>query len=465
MSLNANWTILSELAHKALRALEKKQIKHAEAFFMSTQETEVSIRNSEILTQNRIDDSGVGFRVVIPRNKVGFACTNTLNEKAVLEAGEKAYAIAKISSEAPHFALPESSEPPKVKGLFDKRVTEVTVEEAVDIADRFIKAAEGFDKRVTAKMGRVLFEHGWRGIINTLGVDMEEQETKTALVLVGSGKQNNEVTGGCSDFMLSRSVDLKPEEVGENVARKVISMFNPKPLKSFQGTAVFGPDAVSYQIVNVLIDTLKGETAAAGRSAWSKSVGQVVASENLTVVDDAVLEDGFSSRSFDDEGCRSQSTVLIRKGKLEGFMHNATSADVMKVDNTGNASRFAGGADMTRAIVGNGYRAKPEVYPSNLTIQKGNKTKEQLISEVKEGVLIEVMAGFPQAGSGLVSAQLSQAFYIKNGEIQHPIKGGMTSGVAFDWFRKVSGVGNDAEQSQNAVVPSLRVEEAKIVGA
>jgi PmbA protein len=314
-------------------------------------------------------------------------------------------------------------------------------------------------------MGRVLFEHGWRGIINTLGVDMEEQETKTALVLVGSGKQNNEVTGGCSDFMLSRSVDLKPEEVGENVARKVISMFNPKPLKSFQGTAVFGPDAVSYQIVNVLIDTLKGETAAAGRSAWSKSVGQVVASENLTVVDDAVLEDGFSSRSFDDEGCRSQSTVLIRKGKLEGFMHNATSADVMKVDNTGNASRFAGGADMTRAIVGNGYRAKPEVYPSNLTIQKGNKTKEQLISEVKEGVLIEVMAGFPQAGSGLVSAQLSQAFYIKNGEIQHPIKGGMTSGVAFDWFRKVSGVGNDAEQSQNAVVPSLRVEEAKIVGA
>jgi len=316
MSLEANWTLLSELTRKTVRALEKKQIKHAEAFYTCTQSTEVTIRNSEILTQNRIDDSGVGFRVAIPGNKVGFACTNTVNEKSVLEAGEKALMVAKISSEAPNFALPEPSRPQKVRGLFDSRITKITVEETVDAADRLIRAAEDFDERVIAKGGGVSFHHGWRGIINTSGVDFEEQETKAGLGLYGSGKQNGEVTGGCSDFMISRTANLNPEQVGQNVGRKVIAMFNPKSIGSFQGTAIFAPDAVSYQIVNVLIDALKGETAATGRSAWSRNMEQMVASENLTVVDNAMLEGGFASRSFDDEGCSSQNTMLVRKGKL-----------------------------------------------------------------------------------------------------------------------------------------------------
>jgi len=463
--LDKTWSSLSNLVHKAIRVLEKKDITHAEAFFTSTQTTEVTIRNSEILTQNKVDDSGVGFRVVVARNKVGFACTNTLSEKAILEAGEKAFAIAEVSSEVPNFALPEASSPSRVKGLFDSRVAEITVEEAVDVAKRMISAAEDLDKRVIAKDGRVLFESGWRGILNTLGVNFEEQETKAVIYLGGSGKQNGEVTGSCYDFMFNRTADLEPENVGENVGKMVIELFKPRPLKSFQGTVIFGPEAVSYQLVDVLTDALKGETVVAGRSAWTRRLGQMVASENLTITDNAVLEKGFASRSFDDEGYSSQNTILIREGKLESFLHNATSANALKTRNTGNASRFPGGFDMVHMIVGNGYRAKPEIYPSNLIIQPGNKTKEELVSEIGKGVLVESMAGFPQAGSGMISAQLSRAFFIQNGEISYPIKGGMVSGVAFNWFKQISGVGKDSKQFPNAVVPSLCVEAVKVIGA
>jgi len=464
MSLSTNWNSLSDLVHKAIKWLEKKGITHAEAFFTSTQTTEVVIRNSEIHTQNRVDDAGVGFRVVAG-NKVGFACTNTLNEKAVFEAGEKAFDIARVSSEVPNFALPEARQPPKVDGLFDSRVAEVGVEEGVDAARRMIRAAENFDKRVIAKDGRVLFESGWRGIVNTLGVDFEEKETKAVVYLGGSGEQNGEVTPSCYDAMFNRTVDLEPEKVGENVGKMVIEMFKPQPVKSFEGTVVFGPEAVSYQLFNVLVDALKGENVVAGRSAWTGKPGQVVASEDLTVTDNAVLEKGFASRSFDDEGCSSQKTTLLRKGKLESFLHDATSANALKMRNTGNASRFPSGFDMIRAIVGNGYRTKPEIYPSNLIIQSGNKTKEELVSEIGKGVLVESMAGFAQPGSGMVSAQLSRAFFIEKGEIKYPIKGGMVSGVAFDWFKQISGVGEDSKRFMNAVVPSLRVDEVKVVGA
>jgi PmbA protein len=464
MSLDTNWNSLSDLVHKTMRMLEKKDITHAEAFFTSTQTTEVVIRNSEIHTQNRVDDSGVGFRVVAG-NKVGFACTNTLNEKPVLEAGEKAFDIARVSSEVPDFALPKASQTPKVEGLFDCRVAETGVEKGVDVARRMIRAAEDFDRRVIAKDGRVLFESGWRGIVNTLGVDFEEKETRAVVYLGGSGEQNGEVTASCYDAMFNRTADLEPEKVGENVGKMVIEMFKPQPLKSFQGTVIFGPEAVSYQLFNVLVDSLKGENVVAGRSAWTGKLGQVVASEYLTVIDNAVLEKGFASRSFDDEGCSSQKTTLLRKGKLESFLHDASSANALKMRNTGNASRFPSGFDMIRAIVGNGYRAKPEIYPSNLIIQSGSKTKEELVSEIDKGVLVESMAGFAQPGSGVISAQLSRAFYIENGEIKYPIKGGMVSGVAFDWFKRISGISRDTRQFMNAVVPSLRIEEVKVVGA
>lgn len=465
MSLDKNWNALSNLVHKVIRVLEKKDITHAEAFFTSNQTTEVAIRNSEILTQNRVDDCGVGFRVVTARNKMGFACTNTLSERAVLEAGKKAFAIARVSSEVRNFALPDAGKPPRVKGLFDSRVVEIGVEEGVDVARRMIRAAEDFDERVIAKDGRVLFESGWRGILNTLGLDLEERETKVAIYLGGSGEQNGEVTGSCYDLMLRRTAEVEPEKVGENVGKMVIELFRPKPLKGFKGTAIFGPEAVSYQFVNVLVDALKGENVISGRSAWAGKIGQEVASENLTLTDNAVLEKGYASRSFDDEGCSSRNTVLMGKGELLSFLHNATTANAMKTRNTGNASRSPGGFDMVRAIVGSGYRAKPEIFPSNLIIKPGNKTKEKLVSEISKGVLIESMAGFPQAGSGMISAQLSRAFFVENGEIEYPIKGGMVSGVAFDWFKQVSEVSADSKQFPNAVVPSLRVEEAKVIGA
>jgi len=465
MSLETNWTSLNKLSHKAMKTLEQKDTAHAEAFFTSTETTEVVIRNSEILTQNKADDSGVGFRVAVKGNKVGFACTNTLTEKAISAAAERALSIAKVSSEEPNFFIPEASRLPEVKQLFDSRIVEITVEEAVDMANRTMRAAEDFDKRVIAKDGRLIFQAGWRGITNTSGVDFEDQETKAVIYLAGSGEQDGEVTGSCADYIFSRTADLCPENLGENVGKMVTEMFKPKPVKSFQDTAIFGPEAVSYQIVDTLIDALKGETVLAGRSAWTGKLGETVAAENLTITDNATLENGFSSRSFDDEGYASQNTVLIQKGRLQSYLHNATSANALKTRNTGNASRFIGGLDMTRMIVGNGYRAKPEIYPSNLMIQPGDNAKTELLSEIKKGVLVESMAGFPQAGSGMISAQLTRAFYIENGEIQHPVKGGMVSGVAFDWFKKISGIGKDSRQFQNSVVPSLRVEEVKVVGA
>jgi len=455
--------VLGDYVYKAMKNLEKKDITCAEAFFTAEETIGVAIRNSEIFTQNSLEDAGVGFRVALG-NKVGFACTNKLSEEAVKETAQRAYSIAQVSSEVPHFALPGPSKTPRVEGLYTSDIDEVTVEDAIDTAHRAITAAEDVDSRVIAKSGRVLYQSRWRGIINTLGTDVHESETKAFLYLAGAGEHNGEVTGACYEFVYTRTAELEPEKIGESMGKKVVQMFNPQPLKTFQGTVIFGPEAVSYQLTDVLIDALKAESVIAGRSAWTEKMGEKVASDVLTVTDNGILENGFSSRGFDDEGSPSQNTVLLQNGVLRNYLHCATTARALEQENTGNASRFAGGFDMVTNIVGTGYRTKPEIYPSNLVIKPGTKNKEELLSEVEKGVLIESMDGFTQAGSGLISARLSRAFFVENGDIHYPVKGGMVSGIGFDWFHQISGIGSDAKQFDNAVVPSLRVEDVTVVG-
>nr|MDO8133836.1 TldD/PmbA family protein [Candidatus Njordarchaeum guaymaensis] len=396
MSLTDDWEDLINHVRKAIGKFEKKATTNIEAFLTATNSTEVTISNSEIMSQNIIHDAGVGFRVVVAGDRVGFACTSKLTQDAILEAGQKALAIANASSRMPNLSLPEENKIRKLNGLFDSRVEGTSIEDAVELANRAISAAEGFDNRVIAKSGRVSYMMGWRGVINSLGVDCEERETRTVLYLGGSGKQKGETTGFCADYEFKRTADLNPEKVGRNVGEMVVAMFNPKPVETFQGTVIFGAEPISSQVCDVLVDTLKGERVISGGSAWGRKIDEAVVSDSLTIRDNSTYQGGFSTRSFDDEGFPSQDTLVIEKGVLRSFLHNATTASALQTRDTGNASRFPGGynVDILRSIAGNGYRAKPEVYPSNLIIKPGNHSKNALISETDKGVLVESMSGF-----------------------------------------------------------------------
>ena len=465
-SLDERWVLLGDATDKSISDVIKRGATHAEAFLTDTLVTEVFIRNSEIFAENVTSDAGVGFRVAVDGEKVGFACTNLVDQKAIAQSAHKALDIAKVSAVVPHFSLPSPTEIPRVSGLYDKRVEAIDVQDVVNIARRVIETAEGHDSRVIAKTGVVSYQIGKRRVINSLGVDTEEKLTRCFIYLGGVGEEANEVTPSCDDYELKRSADINPEVIGKNVAETVIAQLKPRKIDSFEGTAVFEPAAVAYQLFDAIVGALRGDAVANRRSAWANRIGEVVVSDNLEISDAATLKDGFGSRCFDDEGHPSQRTEITRKGKLQCFLQNATSANTLKMENTGNASRdiAAGGLDMTRSIIGGGYRSKPGIYPSNLTIRPGNKTKSELISEVEKGVLVEAMSGFVQAGSGLISAQLSRAHLIQNGEVQYPIRGGMVSGIAFDWLMNVSGIGRETKQSQNAVVPSLRIERVKVLG-
>jgi PmbA protein len=434
-----------------------------EAYYTDTKDVQISIRNSEILTQNIVKDAGVGIRVSL-ENKTGFACTNTISLESIRETGEKAIKIARVSSEVSNFVLPSPGVVPEVKGLYDPKVADITIDDAVDTAYTALTAAEDIDPRVTVKRGIISFRFKRRGIINSCGIEHEEPGTRVIVYLGGVGEYNGSVTGTCSEVAFSCNAGIDVDSVGTTMGEKVLKQMNPKPIDSFEGTVLFAPEAVSYQLAEMISDAVNADAVLKKRSQWVNSLNCTVASDVLTMYDNGILPGGFASRQFDDEGTPSQKTVLIEKGVLQTFLHDAMSANALSMENTGNACRDVGGFDLVRNIIGTGYRTEPEIYPSNLMIQPGTYNKEDLISEVKKGVLVESMAGFPQKGSGIISAQLASAFFIRNGEIQYPIKGGMVSGTGYDWVKAIDAVGNDIKQFQNSVVPTIRVENVKVVG-
>lgn len=454
--------MIHDAVSRAVRKLHKNDIA-IEAFYTDGTDLRINIRNSEILTQNIIKDAGVGIRAAV-KNKTGFACTNTISEESIIKTGEKAIKIAKVSSEDSDFVLPHPGTLPDVKGLYDKKVADITINEAVETALIGLKAAENVDPRVKVKRGLVSFNFSQRGVVTSQGIDCQEPETQVVVYMGGVGDFNGSVTGMCSEVLFSRNADIDADTVGVAMGKKVLSQMNPQPVESFEGTVLFGPEAVSYQLIEMISDAVSADSVLKERSQWTDSIGDCVASDQVTIYDTGVLPGGVSSRRFDDEGFPSQKTTIIKNGVLHTFLHDATSAHVLSMKNTGNASRYAGGFDVVKNIVGTGYRTEPEIYPSNMVIEPGKSSKEHLISEVKKGVLVESMAGFPQKGSGIISAQLDRAFFIRNGEIQYPIKGGMVSGTGYDWVKAIDAVGNDAKQFQNSVVPTIKVKKVKIVG-
>ncbi|MBU7032933.1 MAG: TldD/PmbA family protein [Theionarchaea archaeon] len=460
--MEEQWRDQESLVKKTLNQFGREAT--IEAFYTQSHTLLVTIRNSRIYARNERDDAGVGFRAAFDK-RVGFASTNDFTENSLSRACRKALSMARTSSPIPGFSLPIPERTPTVKGLYDPSISESPIEDVVDRAQRTINAAESFDPRVKAKDGRVEYQWGFRGVKNSEGVAVQERISTSMLILSGVGElPDGTVTGLCSDYQFSRHADSVPESVGETVAERVIRMINPKKIRGFNGTVVFGPEAGSYQLTDALIDALKGENVQTGRSAWTGKIGEKVASEMFTLTDDGVLPSGFSSRTFDDEGSPSQKTTLIEEGVLVSYLQDASTATTLGAANTANASRFFGGFDITQSIIGKGYCTVPHVYPSNLVVTPGNVSRNAMISEIDKGVQVESMDGFVQAGSGLISARISQGFYIENGEIIHPVKGGMVSGIAFDWFNSLSGVGTDVKVYPNAILPTLRIEDVTLVG-
>jgi TldD protein len=198
-------------------------------------------------------------------------------------------------------------------------------------------------------------------------------------------------------------------------------------------TVVLGPGWPGILLHEAIGHGLEGDFNRKGTSAFSGKVGERVASELCTVVDDGTLPDRRGSLSIDDEGVPTEKTTLIEKGILKGYMQDKLNARLMGVTSTGNGRRES-------------YAHLPMPRMTNTYMLPGSHDPEEIIKSVKKGLYAKNFGGGQvDITSGKFVFSASEAYLIEDGKITHPVKGATLIGNGPDVLTKVSMVGTDLE--------------------
>ena len=442
---------LLDIAETAVKMAEKLGATQAEAYVGQSRAFAIEAENSAIRNAEEKRDAGIGIRTVIDK-KIGFAFVTTLSDDDIEEAVTRSVKLAKSSIADPDFvSLPSSDNSyPKVKGLFDKNISdlssEVTAEMIIRVIDASKQVLEGRDYAIFAG---VQSSSGINAVVNSLGISFSESRTSILLYSSPVVKEADDQTTSY-DYQLTRDLsEIDPELVGEQAAELTLNLLGPKTIEGGEMPVIFAPLGAGTVIGRGFAGAVYAEEVQKGRSYITDAFGDKIASETLEIIDDGLVPAGLGSRTFDAEGYPSQRTTIIDGGVLKVLLHNSYTANKDDVENTGNASRPS-------------YSGLPSISTSNFIITPGKGDLDDLISEIDKGVLCRNTADRPNMTTGDLSAMLYEGFYIEKGELKHPLKNTLVGINMRDLLQRISRVGSDTKTTLAMITPSFVVERATV---
>jgi PmbA protein len=269
------------------------------------------------------------------------------------------------------------------------------------------------------------------------------------------------------DFWYSSARTAKllesPESIGRIAAQRALRRLGARPVPTQRCPVVFAPE-VARGLMGNLLAAADGDSIYRNSSMFSGKLGEQVAGENITMIDDGTmvfdhdLEDGthlrvggFGTSPFDGDGLPTRRTVVIERGILKQLMLNTYTARKLNMQSTGKASRGLAGA--------------PGIGGGNYFLEPGVLTPEQVIGGVSSGPYVLQTMGH---GVNLVTGDYSvgaSGLWIENGELAYPVEQITIAGNLKDIFRNVVAIGNDLEFRGSGAVPTVRVDGMTIAGS
>ena len=442
------------LIEDAVNFALKKGAAEAEAYAYNGLTTNVSIERGQISKSSRIIDRGVGIRVVINK-AMGFSYTNIISDRTAMEETViKAIGSAKASipdKDWHGFASKKSMKP--AENIYDPKIVELRSEDLVKIASVMLDAAEKKDKRALPIEGGAGTSHLSIAIANSNGVAGFDHGTVIECSLATVGREGYDVTPVCFEYNAERVYKIDPEWVGEEAARLAVSALKAKSTEAKCTNVVFAQFALQQLLYFTLINAVKADYVQRNQSAFKDKIGEEVSAKNVSICDNGLLAGGFRTWKFDGEGVPTQKTPIIEKGVLRNFIYDNYTAKKEGKESTGNATRA-------------GYLSTPNIEATNFHIMPGNKTPEELVSEVDDGLLAYFLQGAHSSNpaSGEFSVVAAPAWKIEKGEIAYAIKGAMLAGNVFQMLKNVSGLANNERMIGQLVAPWISVENVKVIG-
>lgn len=388
---------------------------------------------------------GVGLRVVTG-GRVGYASTEDLAEESLAWALSEAIENASLQKGG-GAALP-AGEALGRHDLLDEGLSG-SVAEKRDMA-LSLEASLRRDERVQAVQYALYAESQGETVIgSTRGVDGSYRDGGAMMVSSVVMREGASVKQGFEQEAANDFHQLDPGRTALRAIEGLGRLLGARPLTTGRRRAVFEPRVVGT-LLRLLVYALSGKTLAEGKSALAGKLGQRIAADLLTIVDDPTLPGGLASRPFDSEGTRSRRTVLVERGVLRSFLHNTDTAARTGQETTGHAHRS--------------YSGTLGVAPTNLILEPGAGIAPG------DGVLVTDLMGV-HAGANPITGDVSvQAMGLETvGGETFPVDDFAVSFNLFELLRRVEEVGDDSETRPlmgggAVVVPSIAVPDVSFAG-
>ena len=455
-------TDLQQLASEVLGQATKAGATDAEAIAYEGAEFSALVRLGQVETLKESGSRAIGLRVFYGLRSASTS-TSDLSRDGLEKLVEGAVALAKITSEDPFLGLPEESEFGKLDadlGLYFEDVKEQDPAARIEIARRCEAAAMAYDTRIQNSGGGdfdTATSH--KVMMNSRGFAGEYRKSYcgfSAAPIAHDEQGRMQRNYWYSNSRTTRLLE-SPEEIGVIAAQRTLRRLGARPVKTQRAPVVFSPE-IARSIIGNIFEAANGDSIYRHATFFAEMLGERVAGENITVVDDGTMIfdrgdmriGGFGTTPFDGEGLPTRRTVLVERGILKSYVTNTYTARKLGIRSTGNAAR--------------GLAGNPGIGAGNFYLEAGAQAPEDLIGEIKQGLYVTETMGF---GVNLVTGDYSQGaagLWIENGELAYPVEEITIAGNLKDMYRNIVAIGNDLVFRGASASPTIRVEGMMIAG-
>jgi len=454
---------------KTLALTMGRGVDYADLYFQQSRQESWSLEDGIIKDGGYHIEQGVGVRAC-SGEKTGFAYSDDLILPALQEAAKAARAISRQGADAQVQAWKKPVVAPQFYTDINP-ISSLSVEQKLALLHQADAAARSADPRVTQVS--VTLAGGVDTILiaasdGTFATDVRPLIRMSVSVIVESkGRRERGGAGGGRrlDYRYFQDNNLAESYAKEAVRQALVN------LEAIDAPAGSMPVVLASGWPGVLLHEavghgLEGDFNRRGSSAFSGKIGEMVASEHCTVVDNGTLPDRRGSLSIDDEGVPTENTTLIENGRLTGYMQDKHNARLMGTRSTGNGRRES-------------YAHLPMPRMTNTYMLAGKYDPEEVIASVDKGLYaVNFGGGQVDITSGKFVFSTSEVYLIENGKITHPVKGATLIGNGPEVMKKISmvandleldtGVGNCGKEGQSVPVgvgqPTLRVDSLTVGG-
>jgi TldD protein len=455
--------------NEAIGEVFRHRVDYADLYFQYTRSEGWSLDEGIVKSGSFSIDQGVGVRAV-SGEKTAFAYSDEIGFDALISAARATRTIAR--SGAGRVKVAASMKPTAGRVLYGVAdpIASLDATAKVGLLHKVESLARSRDPRVVQVMAGLAAE--WDVVLvarsdGVIAADVRPLVRLSVTVIAEhAGRREQGTSGGGGRFDFAYFTDAVIERYVNDAVHAALVNLEARPAPGGMMTVVLGPGWPGVLLHEAIGHGLEGDFNRKGSSAFAGRLGERVAAEGVTVVDDGTIEDRRGSLNVDDEGTPTQRNVLIEDGILRGYIQDTLNARLMKVPVTGNGRRES-------------FAHLPMPRMTNTYMLGGDCDPREIVESLDRGLYaVNFGGGQVDITNGKFVFSASEAYWVEDGKIQYPVKGATIIGNGPDALTRVTMIGNDMKLDSGVGVcgkdgqsvpvgvgqPTLRIEGLTVGG-